>query len=154
PVARAQPSPLMPLPPGTPPTQATPAPPTVEQLAERLRALEATNKALTGQLEQLNRQHAEQVKQLHERVTALAPRGGDGQAGQGLPNGNGVGAVPPGSGASPVPDYTEGGFVPFAPAPGYPESNVTNPNRFPLRASFGPGFLLQSDDDRFRLQIH
>jgi phosphate-selective porin OprO/OprP len=164
PSARGQPpSPLPPASPLTvqalPPTQPTPTPPTVEQLAERLRALEAVNRNLVGQLEQNQKLHDEQLKQLHERVTELSNRVGNGQepaapqsgngAGEGLPAGNRLGDR-----GAPVPDYTEGGFAPFVPAPGYPDSNVINPNRFPLRASFGPGFLLQSEDDRFRLQIH
>jgi phosphate-selective porin OprO/OprP len=94
-------------------------------------------------------QLAAQVRQLQERLAELSPL-----AGPGSPNGTGAAAAAPGTGGAPVPDYTEGGFAPFAPAPGYPYSNVNNPNRFPLKASFGPGFLLQTDDDRFRLQIH
>ncbi|MBN9519965.1 porin [bacterium] len=160
PVARAQPAP--PVPPPQPPAalptpvaQTVPsAPPTVEQLAERLRALEATNNVLTGQLEQSNRQHAEQVKQLYDRLTELTQRVGDPQAEPGASGGNGVGVIRSGTGGTPVPDYTEGSFAPFAPAPGYPDSNVSSPYRFPLKATFGPGFRVQTEDERFRLQIH
>lgn len=91
-------------------------PPTVEQLADRVRALE------------------ELIQQNGLGTPPEAPVSAGGQ--------------------SPVPDYTEGGFAPFRPAPGYPDSNVINPNRFPLFASFGNGFLLQTKDDKFRLQIH
>jgi phosphate-selective porin OprO and OprP len=38
--------------------------------------------------------------------------------------------------------------------PGYLDLDVTSPNRIPLKASFGPGFQLQTEDERFRLQIH
>jgi phosphate-selective porin OprO/OprP len=144
--ARAQPAPV---PPAAPAPQ-SPAPPTADQLSERLRALEASNKAVLDQLEKSNARHAEEVKQLHERLGELSQRLGEPPAGSVGTDGSG----PPGTGGSPVPDYTEGGFAPFAAAPGYPNSNVLNPSRFPLRASFVPGFLLQTDDDRFRLQIH
>ncbi len=142
PGARAQPA--LPVPPPQPsPAPAAlppPGPPTTEQLAERLRAAEAANG-----------QQAEQIKQLHERLTDLSNQLGVGTNGS---SGAPAAPAPPGTGGSPVPDYTEGGFAPFAPAPGYPGSNVINPNRFPLRASFGPGFQFQSDDDRFRFQVH
>ena len=128
--ARAQPVAPLPIAP-------QPPPPTVEQLAERLRAAEAANL-----------QQAEQVKELYQRLSELTNPVGVGT------NGSGTGAVQPGTGGSPVPDYTEGGFTPFDPAPGYPQSNRISPYRFPMQFSFGPGFLLQTQDDRFRLQIH
>lgn len=141
--------------PVAPPLPPMPVPPLAQDpVAERLRALEAQNRILAAQLEQSSRLHTEQVKQLNDRLTDLSQRVGvgGGEAGPGMIGDSGF--VPPGTGGSPVPDYTEGAFVPFAPAPGYPYSNIINPNRFPLRASFGPGFLLQTEDDRFRLQIH
>ncbi|MFO0851513.1 MAG: porin [Gemmataceae bacterium] len=124
-VAAGPAAPAQPPPPAAP----APVPPTVEQLAE-------------------------QVRQLNERLAELSRRVGDPPTGTGAANGTGAAAAAPGTGGSPVPDYTEGGFAPFAPASGYPGSNVTNPNRFPIKASFGPGFLFQTDDDLFRLQIH
>jgi phosphate-selective porin OprO/OprP len=136
PVARAQPTPPVPTTPVPVAPQPTAPPPTAEQLSERLRAAEAANG-----------QQAEQIKLLHERLTELSNQLGVGS------NGNGGVLAPPGTGGAPVPDYSEGSFTPFESAPGYPDSNVLSPNRFPLRASFGPGFLLQTEDDRFRLQI-
>lgn len=137
PVARAQRVPPIQTPPLALPVPEVPAPPpTVDQLAARLRALEATNKALTGQLDEL-----------HQRLTEISRRVGDPPSEMGLPIGDGTGGAP-------VPDYTEEHFDPFEFAPGYPASNVESPYRFPLRTSFGPGFLFQTEDDRFRLQIH
>lgn len=56
--------------------------------------------------------------------------------------------------SSPAPDYQDGVFAPYSPAPEYLDLDITNRNRMPLRASFGPGFQFQTEDERFRLQIH
>jgi phosphate-selective porin OprO/OprP len=119
---------------------------TAENLEARLRAMEVLNRKLTAQLEETTRA-IEQLKTLNSRVEELTT--GQSTGASALVNPAAVADQ-----RSPVPDYTEGGFTPFDPAPGYPGSNVVNPNRFPLRASFGAGFLLQTEDDRYRLQIH
>lgn len=140
----------------TPPglAQAPPQPPTAEQLAEQLRAAEARNRDLFGRLERLEREQGEQTKQLYERVADLTRRL-DPAGEPGRPNGAAApGAAAPGASASPVPDYTEGHIAPFLPAPGYPGSNAISPYRFPLRAVFGPGVRLFTEDDKFRLDIH
>jgi phosphate-selective porin OprO/OprP len=129
-------------------------PANLEQLEERLRATEATNRLLTGQLEEITKQHADQMKKFSELLTELSNRSVTTPTGQANAAVGSAIPVSSGTGASPVPDYTEGHFNPFEPAAGYPESNITNPYRFPLKASFGPGFLLESEDSRFQLNIH
>lgn len=117
-------------------------PPTLEQLAERLSAMEAANKRLTTLLEQTQQQSSNEIRTLQDRLF-----GPDTPTTSG--DGIGLAAL-----VSPVPDYTEGHFEPFEPAPGYPESNIESRTRLPLRGTFGPGFLLQTENDLFSLQIH
>src|SRR5262245_37652550 len=89
-VARAQTAPPLPLPPSPPASlsmlpassQSGLAQLTVDQLAERVRAAEAASKSLGAQLEEMNRQHAEQVRQLQERLTELSRRVGVGSGGE------------------------------------------------------------------------
>ncbi|MBX7103566.1 MAG: OprO/OprP family phosphate-selective porin [Gemmataceae bacterium] len=124
----------------------------LDQIAERLRAMEELNRKLAGQLEANSREHAEQLSQLRDRYAELSRRlegrPATAEANEATAN------VAPGESASPVPDYTEGSFTPFAPAPGYPASNMFTGSRFPLTASFGPGFRLQSEKGDFSLNIH
>ncbi len=122
--------------------------------------MEELNRKLAEQLEQTNRAHEEQMRQLLEKVGELSKRLGDGDT-DAAKNGVDVsGTAPPTDGAqevfrdSPVPDYTEGHFVPFTPAPGYPLSRVASGNGLPLTRYFGPGFQYHSDDEEFRLQFH
>ena len=44
--------------------------------------------------------------------------------------------------------------MPDSSAPGYPLSNITSDRRLPLKASFGPGFQFETEDEEFRLQVH
>jgi phosphate-selective porin OprO/OprP len=123
----------------------------VEQLAEQLRALEARNRELANLLEQTRREQDEQLRQVRRWYEELTRQPG---------NGPGGGTTSPQADAtpvdyaSPVPDYTEGIFPPFDPAPGYPDTGATKTGRFSLRATFGPGFRLDTEDGRFQLQIH
>jgi len=136
---------------------APPEPPTPEQLAARLRAIEEENKRLTEKLETTTRVQDEQIRQLLERYRELSGRTGEGNEGEGSAEGAAAAPDdnPQASGSdSPVPDYSEGLFTPFNAVPGFPNSNRISTNRFPLKATFGPGFQLQSEDERFRLQIH
>ncbi|CEF49396.1 unnamed protein product, partial [uncultured bacterium] len=139
--------------PNTPPL---PTAQTIEELGQQLRALDLANKKLAEQLEKSTLEHEMQIQQLLEKSRELSDRLGSRE-----PNETGssetprMGANDPGqSPGSPVPDYTEDQLFPFLPAPGYPESNVASSQRTPLKATFGPGFQLQSEDERFRLQIH
>jgi phosphate-selective porin OprO/OprP len=132
----------------------------VEQLAERLRAMEEINRKLTDQLERATREHNEQMRELLEKYGELSKRLGDGTEGPG-PRGVDVGATaPPGDQAqavdldTPVPDYTEGQFAPFSPPAGYPDTKVPSPKRLPLIGSFGPGFQFQTEDEEYRLLVH
>ena len=145
---------------GIPVAPRPPAPVSVEQLAARLEAMEATNKRLAEELERSNRAHDEQIRQLLERVGGLSGRSNDRRedAARGL---DAVGTtpapkeeVPATEPDTPVPDYTEGQFSPKSPAPGFPLSNTADRKRLPLGGSFGPGFQLQTEDDRFKLRVH
>src|SRR5262245_57158896 len=60
------PAPLAPPAPGGSAVPSQSAPPTVEQLAERLRAVEATNRDLIRLLEGTRREHDEQLPQTRE----------------------------------------------------------------------------------------
>jgi len=128
----------------------------VEQLLERLRAMEAMNKKLIEQLEKTNRDHDAQIKQLVERVDVLSSRSSERQMTE-----NSIDArqssledVPTADFETPVPDYTEDQFSPISPAPEYPYSNVLDKKRVPLKATFGPGFQLESENQEFRLRVH
>ena len=130
----------------------------VEKLTERLHATESANQALADQLERTRRENDRQFKQLLEKFGALSQQVGDPR--------NDAPAVDPlaarqaaalgaATGASPVPDYTEGMFAPYYPAPGYANEDISGGSRrFPLNASFGPGVRFQTDDDKFSLNIH
>jgi phosphate-selective porin OprO and OprP len=146
--------------PGAPSVPAQPAPLSVEQLAERLRVMEETNRKLAEQLERNNRAHEVQMKQLLEKFGELSNRLNDSDK---VAVKDGAGAsvtAPPRDGTqetfpdSPVPDYTEGQFDPSEPAPGYPLAPSSSPRRLPLKGTFGPGFQFETEDEEFRLQVH
>ncbi len=128
----------------------------LDPIAERVQSLEEANRKLIERLEQSDREHDEQFQSLLQQfleATGEVTYGPDG-----MPVVNGTLPYEGSDGSSarstPVPDYTEGMFVPFDPAPGYPSSNVISFDRLPLRATFGPGFQLQTKDEQFSLQIH
>lgn len=119
--------------------------PAADPVAERLRALEDANRKQAEQLELLRKQVGDlsrPAEVVPAPVQAVEPTP--------VPN-DGISRL---DGGSPVPDYTEGLFAPFTPAPGYPDGVAKPKGRYPLNASFGPGFRLESDDERFQLQIH
>jgi phosphate-selective porin OprO/OprP len=112
---------------GAPPsTQPPTGQVTVEELAERLRAMEETNRKLAEELKATRREHNEQMRQLmgllersgiprqvsFDRKQDESP--GRGAAAGGLPTRN---AGPADDVETPVPDYTEGLFPPFEFAP-------------------------------------
>jgi len=122
--------------------------------------MEELNRKLAQQLEQTNTAHDEQMRQLLEKVGELSKRLGDGEADDGKNGGAVSGTAPPSDDVqaayldSPVPDYTEGHFVPFSPAPGYPLSKISSGKGLPLTRYFGPGFQYHSEDEEFRLGFH
>src|SRR5262249_14927250 len=101
--------------------------------------------------EQTRRAHDEQIQQLRERVKVLSERSSEQPANDG--------AMPPRDDVrttdivAPVPDYTEDQFPTDTPAPSYPYSNCLDNKRLPLKASFGPGFRLESLDEEFRFNV-
>jgi phosphate-selective porin OprO and OprP len=155
PLPLAQPPELEPS--TTPPAA---APVTMEQLAERLRAMEEMNRKLAEQLEKSNREHDEQMKRLLEKLGELSPPPGAGET-NALANSDSLGGTPPPSSATPsryrdtpVPDYTEGQFNPNTPAPGYPITDVSSTKRMPITGTFGPGFQWATADDEFQFRVH
>jgi phosphate-selective porin OprO/OprP len=119
----------------------TPAP--KDPVAERLRALEEQNRKLAEQVEKNSKESAEQLKQLRERYEEVSRQ--QDEAREGARNGEAGATTPttsdaPGAATSPVPSYLD--------------LDVTSPYRMPLKASFGPGFQFQTDDEAFRLQVH
>jgi phosphate-selective porin OprO/OprP len=131
----------------------------VEQLAERLSAMEAVNRKLAEELERTRREHDEEIRQLKLRLDQAGQA-----AGLASPS-RGIGGVPPPARdagvdtfdvETPVPDYTEGQFEPFSPPPGFPlpDASRSKSRRLPLNGTFGPGFQWQTDDEEFRLRVH
>ncbi|MFO0844617.1 MAG: porin [Gemmataceae bacterium] len=111
-----------------------------DPVRERLRTLEEQNKKLSEQVER----NAEQIRQLLERNGDPSRRpdepGGESRNGQTAASETTPSSATPGAASSPVPAYLD--------------LDITSPYRLPLRASFGPGFQFQTEDEAFRLQIH
>jgi phosphate-selective porin OprO and OprP len=157
----ALPSPVTPSPEPEPSSAPPPAAPmTVEQLAERLRAMEEMNRKLAEQLEKSNREHDEQMKRLLEKLGELSPPSSAGATNAGTNLGSTGSTTPPTATTpsrypdTPVPDYTEGQFDPNTPAPGYPLTDLSSTKRMPLTGTFGPGFQWATADDEFQLRVH
>lgn len=152
-----------------PPAPPVPAPRrtpvSVEELAERLNAMEAMNRKLASELEATRREHIEQMaqmKRLLEKVegqTAVAPVPSGGLARTNESSADTArsrDSAPSTDVSSPVPDYTEGQFGPFTPPPGYtlPSTSRARNRRLPLNGTFGPGFQLMTEDEEFRFRVH
>ncbi|MDR3621194.1 MAG: porin [Paludisphaera borealis] len=144
-----------------PPAPAPAAPMTVEQLAQRLQAMEEMNRKLASELARTTRAHEQEMKQLREKIgelsgrPAVASEEASSSAEVAVPepmrnNARAADTAPD----SPVPDYTEGQFDPFTAAPGYAPTNAAESRRLPLKGTFGPGFQWQTEDEEFRLQVH
>ena len=132
-------------------------------LSERLRRLEEINRQLDEQLKRTRQEHDAQMAQLAEKledVSSSTQGRVDGPSVDAVDYNGSLAEVEPTSwsGAlspdSPVNDYTEGLFAPFSEIPTYPDPQIAKPSRFPLNATFGPGFQLQTDDGRLRWQFH
>jgi phosphate-selective porin OprO/OprP len=137
-----------------------PAPVSLEQLAERLRVMEAMNTKLIKELEQTRRDHDAQMKQILERLEKPSDRSSDPNENAGRAGGKVDTAAPPNDEApsvdveTPVPDYTEGQFAPRTPAPGYRVPKQPLSKRSPIFGSFGPGFRFETENQEFRLKIN
>jgi phosphate-selective porin OprO and OprP len=129
------------------------APPTIEELARRVQLLEESNKRLTAQVAETTKQQDDQLKQIFGRYDELIRTTGTRNTPSGL-IADEASEVRPEDPGSPVPDYMEGILGPFRYPAGYPTPTVPRPKRYPLSASFGPGFRLQTDDGEFKLEIH
>jgi phosphate-selective porin OprO/OprP len=102
-------------------------PVTVEQLAERLRAMEEMNRSLAEELARTRSEHAEQMKQILSRLDARAESASE-RSPITVPGNEPLSPTSPLARAdaadavdvvTPVPDYSEGQFAPFQPPPGY-----------------------------------
>jgi phosphate-selective porin OprO/OprP len=155
------PTALVPLPSAETSSPSTPrAKVTVEQLAERLQAMEEMNRKLAEDLARTRWEHNEQMRQLLDRFGELSARPVE-RDGNTVLNTNAVGGVGPSGDRAqsidnhtPVPDYTEGQLAPNTPAPGYPLDRDRPSGRSPLTGSFGPGFQFETEDEELRLLIH
>ncbi len=139
---------------------------TLEQLSDRLRMMEETNRKLAEELERTSKEHAAQMRQILGKYDEMSRRlGGTGVTATDLPPPASPGnapAVAPGPAnvnttdepGSPIPDYYSFETEPGPPTPRYRISNIANPRRIPTKSAFGPGFQFQTDDEEFRLQIH
>jgi phosphate-selective porin OprO and OprP len=122
--------------------------------------MEEKNRKLAEELESTRRQHGEQMKLILEKLGKLSGPLGEPEAGSGRRAGEIVGPPAPKDDAqppdveTPVPDYTEGQFGPLTLPPGFPLPSVPRSRRLPLSGSFGPGFQFQTEDERFRFQVH
>lgn len=125
--------------------QPAPAPPAADP-ADRLKALEESNRRLTERLEQFIREADGQLRPPSDRTQAPGERTGAAPAADARRY--------PDPGSSPVPDYTEGAFGPLTATPSLSDSAGSRPSRFPLRATFGPGVRLETEDEEFSLNIH
>ncbi len=135
------------------PAPAPSRPPTsIEEIAERLRSLEERNRQLERQLETTRRDSEAKIDRLVKQVedlsrTAPTPESAEKDAAALVDNER------PAESDSPVPDYTEGQFATDvaktikAPAP-------ATGARFPLTATFGPGFRFDDKDGEFRFRVH
>ncbi|QDV32600.1 porin [Tautonia plasticadhaerens] len=159
PAARAQ-GPPDPIP---PPVPAHPAPTgagpqvSVDQLAERLLAMERQNRALAEELQRTRAEHEEQMRLILDRLDEVSGRFVTAEDPAPPPDGaSPPGAMPfdPRQVENPVPDYTEGQFAPDTPAPGYPLPSIVEPGRSLLNGSFGPGFRFRTHDGEFRLKVN
>lgn len=147
--AQSPPTPLV-------PSLSAPSPPsTVEQLESRLRAMEEANRRLTRELEVSRAEHDAQMRKILDRLGERPagptnPLPGSTVGGSASVRG---GAGPGGTPNTPVSDLTEGQFRPYTTAPGFVGPPDTA-KKLPLKATFGPGFEFQTDDEEFRLQTH
>jgi phosphate-selective porin OprO and OprP len=140
------------------PDPAKPAAPSVDKLVEQVRTLEASNKALAEQFDRTRSAQDMQIRQLLDRFGPSNQQPPARQNGAPAPDTNAItanGSSATGTRSSPVPDYTEGMFAPFAAAPGYSTDDITGgSSRFPLKASFGPGFRLQTEEGDYSFTVH
>ena len=132
----------------------------VDQLVNRLRAVEEMNRKLADELKRTKIEHREGMRQILERLGAqpLPPAIGERNTDANGVNPRSVFPLPDGSEAveigTSVPDYYSFDFEPGPAEPRYRISNIANPRKIPLKVNFGPGFQFQTEDEEFRLQIH
>ncbi len=155
------------LPTATPPSS---APTSVEQLADRLRAMEDMNRRLAEQLDRSNKEHQEQMKQLLDKLEGLsgqlndvkkesvAAPAMDGRAGSDLDqdvDGSAMINRMKLDMENPVPEYETQPLELDIPPP---SSKLIQPigtaSGFPLKSRFGTGFQFEAKNEEFLLQVH
>ncbi|WP_254054084.1 OprO/OprP family phosphate-selective porin [Singulisphaera sp. GP187] len=118
------------------------------------------NRKLADELATTRREQKEQIQQLLERFGAVPASASDRTTEAGRDSRAVDEPAPPNEAVeaanmdSPVPDYTEGQFNPSTLPPGTPPAPSSRSKRSPLLGSFGPGFRFQTEDEKFRLQVH
>jgi phosphate-selective porin OprO/OprP len=139
------------------PVSPTAGPPAAATLEDRLHQMELQNRKLAEQLDATRRRHDEQMQRLLREMSQLRQQVGAGEAKAGSSGGGPAGAAPrtprPGDGPNVggAPD-TPGGRL--SSVPGYGVSGAQAEKKSPLKANFGPGFELMSEDQEFQLQFH
>ncbi len=132
------------------------------ELDERLRRMEEANRKLTEQFEALQRRHDEQIKQLRRELSPprepAKPKAAEPKA-----DVKAIEAEPKADEKAPSPRPGEAPDVGGAPdrpggrrspIPGYGISQSKAEKKLPLKANFGPGFELMSEDGEFQFQFH
>lgn len=138
-----------------PPTPAAPGTSTsVEQLAERLQAMEEMNRQLVKQLELSSKNHDDQIKRLVQGYEELSNQFNEQKAtGEVARTALPRASDSPGNPMSPIPGYRDGVTISNPPVPSSEPSKTPTLGRLPLKADFGPGFRWQTDDDEYQLQV-
>ncbi len=131
---------------------------TIEQLAERLQAMEAMNRKLASELEHSSREHQAEIRRLNEKLDELSGRPPSVSAEDGEP----AGAAS--LGPAPTPDEEARRRL-TGPVPSY----ATQPIEFDvpstadgldaaagrgLRGRLNQGFQFETPDEEFLLQVH
>ena len=137
------------------------APVTVEQLAERLRAMEEMNTKARRATREDQHGHDEQMKQLLERFGELSSRLNDGEnergddqpatpAGTAPPSGRRSGGI---SATLPCRTTPRGSSSPTRPHRDTRSRTSPAPRGCRCMGTFGPGFQFETEDEEFRLQV-
>jgi len=129
------------------------------QVESRLQQMELQNRKLAERLEAAERRHGDEMRQLLQEISQLRKQvdanQGPSRSQPGSPA-NGAAAAPSARpGEAPdvggAPD-TPGGRR--SPIPGSGVSGARAEKKIPLKANFGPGFELMTEDQEFQLQFH
>ncbi|MFO0892297.1 MAG: porin [Isosphaeraceae bacterium] len=130
-------------------------------LEKRLRQMEEENRKLGKALESTLKQYGNQMDKLQKEISDLKSKVNEAKDltkqnsdskgdGSGAGRGGGSGSRGPGSGTG----SAGGAASDRSGAPGYMTSGTRGQKTTPIKARFGNGFELITEDDEFQLQIH